>query len=64
MDCYQRQRLPTVCVLGLRGKGCQELYEYNNPRLFCYHCGRPMTDEAVQLFLKRIEAMRGGEDMP
>lgn len=42
----------------------KELYEYNNPRLFCYHCGRPMTDEAVQLFLKRIEAMRGGEDMP
>ena len=23
VDCYQRQRLPTVCVLGLRGKGCQ-----------------------------------------
>lgn len=23
VDCYQRQRLPAVCVLGLRGKGCQ-----------------------------------------
>ena len=31
---------------------------------FCPFCMAPMTDEAVQLFLKRIEALRGGEDMP
>lgn len=38
--------------------GVQDTY------LFCPRCMAPMTDEAVQLFLKRIEALRGGEDMP
>lgn len=42
-------------------------YEFDDPEHvedFCPSCGEPKTDEAVQLLLKRIEAMRGGEDMP
>lgn len=35
----------------------KELYEYENPRLFCYRCGRPMTDEAVDIVLRRLEAL-------
>ena len=38
-------------------KELKELYEYNNPRLFCYHCGRPMTDEAVEMVMERLEAL-------
>lgn len=37
----------------------KELYEYENPRRFCYHCGAPMTDEAVQMVMKRLEALHG-----
>ena len=55
---------PMYACSACGARDVKELYEHNNPRLFCYHCGRPMTDEAAQLFLKRIEALRGGEDMP
>lgn len=37
-------------------KDTKEPYEYDNPRLFCYRCGRPMTEEAVDILLKRWEA--------
>ena len=36
----------------------KELYEYENPRRFCYHCGAPMTDEAVDMVMERIEKMK------
>ena len=32
--------------------------EYNG-HLFCGHCGAPMTDEAVQMVMERLEALRG-----
>lgn len=35
-------------------------YEYENPRLFCYRCGRPMTDEAVDIIRQRLEVMKNG----
>ena len=35
----------------------KELYEYENPRRFCYHCGAPMTDEAVDMMMERINKM-------
>ena len=28
---------------------------------FCPHCGAPMTDEAVDILLKRLEALKDGE---
>ena len=27
---------------------------------FCAHCGAPMTDEAVQMVMERLEEMRNG----
>ena len=36
----------------------KELYEYENPRRFCYHCGASMTDEAVDMVMERIEKMK------
>lgn len=35
-------------------------YEYENPRLFCYRCGRPMTEEAVEMVMERMEMMKNG----
>ena len=29
---------------------------------FCLNCGRPMTDEAVQMEMERVEALKYGED--
>ena len=31
--------------------------EYNG-HLFCGHCGAPMTDEAVQMVMERLEALK------
>lgn len=35
--------------------GVQDYYN------FCPHCGAPMTDEAVDITMKRLEAMKDGE---
>ena len=29
---------------------------------YCPHCGRPLTDEAVQMVLERLEGMKDGSD--
>ncbi len=29
---------------------------------FCPHCGAPMTDEAVDILLKRVEALKDGKE--
>ena len=34
--------------------------EYNG-HLFCGHCGAPMTDEAVDIVMKRLEALNDGK---
>lgn len=39
----------------------KELYEYENHRLFCYHCGAPMTDEAVDMVMERLEKIKDGK---
>ena len=30
---------------------------------FCSHCGAPMTDEAVQMVMERLEALKDGNDI-
>ena len=35
---------------------CGAVQEYENT--FCCHCGAPMTDEAVEILVKRMEEMR------
>ena len=29
---------------------------------YCPHCGRPLTDEAVEMVMERLEAMKDGTD--
>ena len=29
---------------------------------YCPHCGRPLTDEAVEMVMERLEALKDGED--
>ena len=29
---------------------------------FCFYCGAPMTDEAVEMVIKRLEALKDGKD--
>ena len=36
--------------------GCPQDYKHN----FCLNCGAPMTDEAVQMVMERLEEMRNG----
>ena len=35
--------------------------EYNG-HLFCGHCGAPMTDEAVEMVMERMEVLKDGVD--
>ena len=40
-------------------------YEQEEPELitqFCPHCGAPMTDEAVQMVMQRLEALYDTDD--
>ena len=40
-------------------------YEQEEPELitpFCPLCGSPMTDEAVQMVMERLEALKDGKD--
>lgn len=30
--------------------------------IFCGHCGAPMTDEAVQMVMERLEVLKDGKD--
>ena len=39
---------------------CEKNYPYKND--FCPHCGAPMTDEAVQMVMERLEALHGETD--
>ena len=39
---------------------CQTDYLDGNPPPFCEMCGAPMTDEAVEMVMERLEAMKDG----
>lgn len=49
---------PMYACSACGARDAKGLYEYSNPRLFCYHCGLPMTDEAVDIVMRRLEALR------
>ena len=36
-------------------------YMNRKPPLFCEMCGAPMTDEAVQMVMERLEALKDGK---
>lgn len=38
---------------------CEKSYPYKND--FCPMCGAPMTDEAVEMMMERLEMMKDGE---
>ena len=38
---------------------CDAVQEYEST--FCCHCGAPMTDEAVEMVMERLEALKDGK---
>ena len=51
----EKNSLPTAeCSL------CKEIFpEYYSVYKFCPNCGAPMTDEAMDIVLRRLEALHG-----
>ena len=41
---------------------CKSAFEGSVGFNFCPHCGAPMTDEAVQMVMERLEALYGQEE--
>ena len=37
-------------------------FPQNEQFLFCPKCGKPLTDEAVDILLKRLEALKDGKE--
>lgn len=50
----------SVMVPGVYGKYAENLTKTLLAK-YCPHCGRPLTDEAVQMMIDRIEALKNGE---
>ena len=52
---WDRYGTPQECT------GCQEggYKNYTPESQFCEFCGRPLTDEAVQMVMERLEALHG-----
>ena len=40
---------------------CVEHSNYESASNFCEDCGKPLTDEAVQMVLERLEALKDGK---
>ena len=40
---------------------CVEHSNYESASNFCEECGKPLTDEAVQMVMERLEALNDGE---
>ena len=47
------------CGWGSNYANQRKWMEYNG-HLFCGHCGAPMTDEAVEMVMRRLEALKDG----
>ncbi len=55
---WDRYGKPQECT------GCPEngYKNYTPESQFCESCGRPLTDEAVQMVMERLEALKDGKD--
>ena len=48
-------------VMGLFYGICSKCHEQSIVGAFCNKCGAPMTDEAVQMVMERLEALNDGK---
>ena len=55
-DCSKPKACNTCC--SMRCQYCIGQSEYRQAT-FCMKCGRPLTDEAVDMVMERVEAMKG-----
>ena len=51
MGAWDRHGKPYVC------EKCVDYSNFESDQRFCEVCGRPMTDEAVQMVMERLEAL-------
>lgn len=53
MNAWDRYGKPDVC------NRCVDYSNFESDQKFCECCGSPMTDEAVQIVMERLEALHG-----
>ena len=41
--------------------GCKNMYSFKPLSDFCPRCGKPLTDEAVEMVMERLEALKDAE---
>ena len=51
MGAWDRHGKPYVC------EKCVDYSNFESDQRFCEVCGRPMTDEAVEMVMERLEAL-------
>ena len=54
MGAWDRHGKPYVC------EKCVDYSNFESDQRFCEVCGRPMTDEAVEVVMERMEEMKNG----
>ena len=50
-------RCGSICAIGTKNA----LHNAKKYDRFCFYCGAPMTDEAVEMVMERMEALKDGE---
>ena len=55
MGAWDRHGKPYVC------EKCVDYSNFESDQRFCEVCGRPMTDEAVQMVMERLEALNDAD---
>lgn len=56
--CHRCLNYP-VALYSKACRTCVEHSNYESASNFCEDCGKPLTDEAVQMVMERLEALRG-----
>ena len=56
MGAWDRHGKPYVC------EQCVDYSNFESDQRFCEVCGRPMTDEALQMVMERLEVLHGETD--
>ena len=55
MGAWDKYGKPYVC------EQCVDCSNFKSDQRFCEVCGAPMTDEAVQMVMERLEALKDGK---
>ena len=55
MGAWDKYGKPYVC------ERCVDLSNFESDQKFCEVCGAPMTDEAVEMVMERLEALKDGK---